>query len=482
MFSYTSERQYSPILGAFPKVVRTFRGTSRENCYIAELTRGYDMLNAIEIHTRLNDLLDRGVIEQADLPYLADMHIQEILSKYPNFPTAPQRNGYWRFKLTQGSRGDRRIKSKTYIGLVRKLVAYESGTLGHASKTFEQFYHQIQNERLNGICDIDNKGSKESTIHRQDCSFQRYFAQTDLAAMRLDKITRNDIHRFLLMNLHRYPVVRSGFAEMKRILTLVLRKAYLREMIPANPCDRVEWDSDEYSNKLIGSASIRKRTYTDEEMDRLWDYEIDVIQQHPNFITSYAMLFQMQTGLRRGEICGLRWDDVTSDHNGNRYLSICRRLQRVPRRGNIPEQQHIVERTKTSKSRMLPIWPELAELLDAVHEISGNGRYIFPGDGEDGCLGYYAVYEHYQDVCHSTGIPIQKDTIRGPHAWRRNFAKRIGDSFISSHLLGNDQRVCEVNYSDAIDMDNARAIMEQRSLHKHLAIDFIKSGTLRKTA
>lgn len=440
------------------------------------------MLNAIEIYTKLNDLLSRGIIEETDLSYLADVHIQEILSKYPNFPTAPQRNGYWRLRLTQGSKADRRIKSKTYVGLVQKLVAYESGTLGHAAKTFEQFYHLIQNERLSGICDTDKKDSKECTIHRQDCSFQRYFAQTDLAAMRLDSISSNDIHRFLLMNLHRYPVVRSGFAEMKRILMLVLHKAYLREMISVNPCDKIEWDSDEYRNKLTGSAAIRERTYTDEEMDRLWDYEIDVLQKQPTFITAYAMLFQMQTGLRRGEICGLRWDDVTSDHNGNRYLNICRRLRRIPRKGTIPEQQHIVERTKTSKSRILPIWPELAELLDAVHEISGNGRYIFPGTSEDGCLGYYAVYDHYQDACRSIGIPIQKDTIRGPHAWRRNFAKRIGNSFISSHLLGNDQRVCESNYSDAIDMDNAMAIMEQHSLHKHLAVTPIESGDLRKTA
>ncbi len=440
------------------------------------------MPNAIEIYKKLNDLLSRGVIEEADLPYLADMHIQEILNKYPNFPTVPQGNGYWRFKLSRGSSVDRRIKSKTYVGLVQKLVAYESGTLGHASKTFEQFYHLIQNERLNGICDSDKKDSKESTIYRQDCSFQRYFAQTELAAMHLNNISRNDIHRFLLMNLHRYPVVRSGFAEMKRILMMVLHKAYLRDMIPVNPCDKIEWDSDEYGNKIIGSAAIRERTYTDEEMERLWDYEINVIQKYPNFITAYAMLFQMQTGLRRGEICGLRWDDVTSDLNGNRYLHICRRLRRVPRKGNIPEQQRIVEHTKTSKSRILPIWTELAELLDAIHEISGNDRYIFPGNSEDGCLGYYAIYNHYLEVCRSIGIPIQKGTIRGPHAWRRNFAKRIGDSFVSSHLLGNDQRVCEENYSDDIDMNNARAIMEQHALHRRLSNNSVVSDSLRKTA
>ena len=440
------------------------------------------MLNVIEIHKSLNNLLIRGVIEEADLTYLADMHIQNMLSKYPNFPTFPQSSGYWRLKLTRGSNGDRRIKAKTYVGLVRKLEQYESGTLGRSPKTFEQLYHLIQQERLNGISDPYIKGCKESTINRQDSSFKRYFAQTDFAAMQMDMITRNDIHRFLLMNLLRYNVVGTGFNEMKRILTLVFRSAYQRDIISTNPCDKVEWDSDVYSNKFVFSANIRNRTYTDDEMNRLWNYELDVLQASPTFLTAYAVLFQMQTGLRRGEVCALRWSDITTDPAGHRYLNICRRLQRIPKHDGVPEKQCIVDRTKTSKTRALPIWPELDELLVAIHEISGNGCYIFPGDQADGCLGYYAVYDHYRNACNATRIPIHRDVIRGPHAWRRNFAKRIGDSSISSRLLGNDQRVCEKNYSDAIDLDHARAIMEQHSLHKHLAIDPEASGALRKTA
>ena len=92
---------------------------------------------------------------------------------------------------------------------------------------------------------------------------------------------------------------------------------YRRELIDSNPCDRIEWDGDEYSNKFVTSAGIRERTYTEKEMDLLWDHEQSVITKRPTFLTPYAMLFQTQLGLRRVEVCALHWDDITTDENGN---------------------------------------------------------------------------------------------------------------------------------------------------------------------
>ena len=125
---------------------------------------------------------------------------------------------------------------------------------------------------------------------------------------------------------------------------------------------------------------------------------------------------------------------------------------------------------------------EVTDLLDAVYEISGDGTYIFPGEAADGCLGINSIYKHYTRACAAIGVPIQKDIIRGPHAWRRNFAKRLGNSYISSHLLGNDQKVCEENYSNAIDFAEALAELEKKGLKKGLKIGLKMDQTLKKEA
>jgi len=406
------------------------------------------------------------------------MNVQDILAKYQKLlPTDARNDGYWYINIPDPSRkeGRRKLKSRTYSGLLQKILEYESGHYSQIIKTFEEMYYLIQEQRLEDVRDQERLYARTSTVSRQDSTYRRYFQGTAFAEMPLDRITARDIDYVLQLNLQRYSVRHTGFKEMTQIIKRVFDKAYRRDMIQVNPCDKVEWNSDVYSNKFISSTGIKKRTYTDDEMNRLWDHELDVIRRRPGFLTAYAMLLQMQTGLRRGEVCGLRWSDITTDESGFRYLTIYRELVRVPKRNGIPEHQRLVEHTKTSRDRTIPIWPELAELLDAIYAISGNNIYIFPGDSDDGCLGIYSVYAHYRRSCSAIGIPIQKDTIRGPHAWRRNFAKRMGDSEMASHLLGNTREVCEQNYSDAIDFDEARQRLTKKALKKSVStLSFIR--------
>lgn len=400
------------------------------------------------------------------------MNVQDILEKYQKLlPTDARSDGYWYIHVPDPTRkeGRRKLKSRSYSGLIQKILEYESGHYGQVTKSFEEMYYLIQEQRLEDIPNAERRYARTSTVSRQDSTYRRYFQGTAFAAMPLDQITARDIDHVLRLNLQRYPVRHTGFKEMMQIIKKVFDKAYRRDMITANPCDKVEWDSDEYSNKFVASAGIKERTYTDDEMDRLWDHELEVIQKRPGFLTAYAMLLQMQTGLRRGEVCGLRWSDITTDKAGFRYLTIYRELVRIPRRGDVPEYQRLVEHTKTSRDRTIPVWPELAELLDTIHGISGKGIYIFPGDSDDGCLGIYSVYAHYRRSCKAIDIPVQKDTIRGPHAWRRNFAKRMGNSEMASHLLGNNKEVCEQNYSNAIDFDEARQRLTQKALKKSIS-------------
>lgn len=406
------------------------------------------------------------------------MNVQDILEKYQKLlPTDARSDGYWYINVPDPTRkeGRRKLKSRTYSGLLQKILEYESGHYGQVTKTFEEMYRLIQQQRLKDIRNAERRYASTSTISRQDFTYQRYFQGTAFSDMPLNRITARDIDQILQFNLRRHAIRRTGFKEMTQIIKKVFDKAYRRDIIQTNPCDKIEWDSDEYSNKLVSCAGIKERTYTDDEMNRLWDHELEVIQKRPTFFTPYAMLLQMQTGLRRGEVCGLRWSDITTDESGDRYLSICRELVRVPKRDGIPEHQHLVEHTKTSRDRTIPVWPELAELLDAIYAISGNGTYIFPSDSDNGCLGIYSVYAHYRRSCSAIGIPIQKDTIRGPHAWRRNFAKRMGNSEMASHLLGNTRQVCEQNYSDAIDFDEARQRLTEKALKKSVStLSFIR--------
>ena len=431
-------------------------------------------IDVARVYKTVSDMVEKGIIAEGDALYMMQMHVQEIIEKYQRWmPKAPRADGYWYIYIPDRTKegGRRRLKSKSYAGLIRKIDEFEKGNYGRVMKSFDEMYHLIQKQRLEGMTDSDRSSAQTLTVTRQDQTYRRFFTGTAFVSLRLDTIRPNDIDSFIQMNLRRYPVVESAFKAMKQILTKVFDKAFRRELISFNPCDRIEWDSDEYRNKFVVRAGIEKRKYTDREMNLLWDHEAAILDKRPEFLTPYAMLLQMQLGLRRGEVCALRWDDITTDKDGNRYITIRRMLRKVPRHDGIPERQEICEHTKTSKDRTIPSWKEVDELLDTIYKITGGGIYVFPGKNADGCLGINAVYEHYRRTCNAVGVPIQKDVIRGPHAWRRNFAERIADSGMASHLLGNDQKVCEKNYSNAIDLEQSRIRLEMKGLKKGLKID-----------
>ena len=56
---------------------------------------GSSMLNAEEIYNMVSSQLEHGIINKDDVPYMMNMHVQEIIDKYQHWmPKAPRADGY----------------------------------------------------------------------------------------------------------------------------------------------------------------------------------------------------------------------------------------------------------------------------------------------------------------------------------------------------------------------------------------------------
>jgi integrase len=120
----------------------------------------------------------------------------------------------------------------------------------------------------------------------------------------------------------------STIKKQSVILHSALKSAYQRDLIPRNPADKVELPRQAKQDKFKGKA------YTAEQAHVLLTAMADDVL-YP------AILLALFYGLRRSEVCGLRWQDIDFDAE---TMTICNTRTQV----KVVREQ---ERTKSAASR-----------------------------------------------------------------------------------------------------------------------------------
>lgn len=133
----------------------------------------------------------------------------------------------------------------------------------------------------------------------------------------------------------------STIAKYHRILSSILTTAVQWQVIPSNPCSRVKPPRIEYKEAQV---------LDDEQVEQL----IGCLNSEPLKYKTAIMLI-LYTGMRRGELCGLNWNDI--DFN-NGVIHITKNLLYTPSKGVYEDT------TKTKQSRrVINVPPDMITLL-----------------------------------------------------------------------------------------------------------------------
>jgi integrase len=182
------------------------------------------------------------------------------------------------------------------------------------------------------------------------------------------------------------------------ILHGALKTAYQRDLIPRNPADKVELPRQAKQDKFRGKA------YTAEQAHVLLTAMADDVLYT-------AILLALFYGLRRSEVCGLRWKDIDFEA---KTMTICHTRTQV---GEVSAQ----DRTKSAAShRTLTLIDSTIPTLRTIHRkqleqrmLLGSEYYIDP-DGND----YVCVWpdgrpflpefvtHHFRDFLIKNNLPL----------------------------------------------------------------------------
>lgn len=183
-------------------------------------------------------------------------------------------------------------------------------------------------------------------------------APSDLGSMPLDMVRTAHVQHFIDQQKPLSGKGKLSPTTVRRIgalISMIFSKAKSPRYghIEFNPCDGVEYPQ---------IRETTKRTLSPEEAS-------DLPSQADSPRLAAMVTVARDTGLRRGEICGLKWSDLKRDHLGNPFLIITQQIVRTE--GSIGES---TTKTRTSFKREVDLTPDA---LRAIESQPRRSEYIF---------------------------------------------------------------------------------------------------------
>lgn len=205
--------------------------------------------------------------------------------------------------------------------------------------------------------------------------------------MRLDEITTDRVQQFLN---EKEPLARSTVHTMFVLFGEVMNSAYEDKLIPADPS----------KSKRITIPSKGRKERASLTPEQLRSVIQGIASELKNDDERRLLALYLFTGMRRGEVLGLKWEDI----------DFKKRLLHVERSVTYPTNQPLIGPTKTrSGKRVIPLDERLEEFLKPI----GTTGYILGGETPVTNMVYRRLFDRIEKKLNLFGAT--------PHVFRHSY-------------------------------------------------------------
>lgn len=261
--------------------------------------------------------------------------------------------------------------------------------------------------------DISITGSKNTYKTYERCLRLHVFpVLKDMSFRDIHSTIVEDIHSIMYRKELSSTTINTTLAIFSRSLEKARKKGYLK-FNPIAKFDRYKSDKTDMHN------------YWSKEDRGAFLESTSSHYLYPMFYTA------LSTGMRKGELCGLRWDMVNLD---SKTVTVCRTRTDVETK----------EKTKSGKMRVIPMGDSLVEKLKKVKKITSH-EYCF--SGKDGSpVAYESINDIFNREQAKAGVKkIVFHDLR--HTFASHFMMNGGSLFILQKILGHSSITMTEHYS-----------------------------------
>lgn len=398
--------------------------------------------------------IDNGIIDLQNVQQQIEMKKrQKILNAHPYDIVYNEKRGRWftRFKvdgvLTQRHRGSREELESLIVEF------YLNGEKFDDSKSDEENAIPFQKAHDRWEQVQEEYGKEPNTLYRYHSDWNRFFLGTEFAKKNILTMTSYDIESFMINTIKEKRLKRQAGIDLFGYIKGVFYTAVIDRVIPKdeNPCDLVDKKRfRKYYNR--DKKSINERTLSISEIQKLVERLNKDVTERPTCLSPYGVRLALLTGMRSGEICGLRWS----------HISDCDILICESEKYNQRTKTYYNSDTKTEKDRTMPITKELKDFFDDMKKL--QERY---GSTEDFVISVGKKKLHTRNLSDymikaskKLGFNVSKNI----HAIRRTFnsyLRQDGTSAIlAGSIIGNTAAVNDKHYTyDICDLDTKHKLV-----------------------
>ncbi len=292
--------------------------------------------------------------------------------------------------------------------------------------------------------EIKRKYLKESTEAFYMFELNNYILP-ELGDINVEKITEETIQMSVykwqtVNNKHGRLIKKATISNLIMLIRQIVKYGNKKGIMPALEFE-IYYLPETYENK--------NKTYTREEQDKI---EAAILSELS--FKSFGILLSLNTGIRIGELCALRWNDIEMEKG---IMTIHTTLQRVYNQDATPKTKVIIGNPKTEKSaRNIPLSPKLQNIIKELPKINYEGYILTNNSSYMEPRTFRRFYKNF----------LMKYNINclNFHCLRHSFATRLiqngADYKCVSELLGHTNINTTLNMYVHPDIKQKRMCME----------------------
>jgi len=403
----------------------------------------------------LQEAITCGKFESDVLETIKAMRKEKVLSVHPYAITTQSwgKHLFQTYVMNEATGTRQRITAATEQGLYKRLYDFY---YVNAVKTLETFYPDWIEKRT-------SIGVNPRTIHRNENHWNKYYKDHPIVKLPIHKITAERIEDFLHYCIITYSLTVKELGNMKFILLDMMKLAKKRNLIEYNPF--IDVDVNINACRPATKQNDISRVYLPEEKEKFF-YELNKeLEAHPEVTDMYAIFLLFKLGLRIGELCALKWEDINNTAN---EIHI-HRMESKDEKGREGRHSLVVEYTKRKSpygDRFLPLSDYEKQIFAKVKSI--NNFYGYDSDfifcDENGRTNIRSIDNRIRKCCKRAGIEV-----KSAHDIRRTVASEMFNNGVPVEIIRNFLGHSDIKTTYGYILDNKKKEDTCRMIH--LALD-----------